>query len=375
MESIEDRRPDMYRYFEQLKEHLGGDLSTVFSGGMVYPRQLEIHLPADHKSACNFDCFYCAGLKFRKDLGTFEAAGLKLLYELRGRIPYVIYGGSYTEPLLNPYFMAYLGATKSTGCHFGIHTNGSVLKRLEDNTGWLTELCRIAEDRIDYLSISLDAGFTESHCRTKRVTHGWFSEIIEGIRSAVLARGEQPGPAIRVCYLMNDFNSSEEEIASIVEIMRDIKPDSLRFAIPFAYYAQPFDVVRKYKSRVEVANNPIYYERLMPHLSTNENERPYIFYMSPAFQDVDRFTFDQCIYGYYQVCWAADGYVYRCTTISTPTFSHLRLGKLTSSMDQFDEMVLCNQDPKFHPRECFEGGARCNRMGLEINCAWGDRKD
>jgi len=293
---------------------------------------------------------------------------LDLLRQLKGRIPYVIYGGSYTEPILNPYFMAFMAMTKKTGAHFGIHTNGTVMKRLEEDTGWLTELGRIAEDEVDYLSVSLDAGCTSSHCKTKNVKHDWFSEILEGIELAV--ERKRRGPAVRMCYLMNPMNSGQGELDGIVKFARDAGVNSLRFSIPFAHYAQDFDTVRKYKWGVEQKLKNPYYEKVKKHLSKSLDEKPFIFWMSPDLQDVDLFNFPQCAYGYYQICLGADGYVYRCTTISTPTFKALRLGKITSDLEEFKRMILKNQDPNFDANVCFEGGGRCNRMGLEINMAW-----
>ena len=357
-------RPSVYRYWDQLLEHIGTS-DRIFNGKMVWPRQLELHLPSDHKKACNYDCFYCAGYRFIKDLGIFEMDALELLRRLDGRIPYVIYGGSYTEPILNPYFMAFMAMTKRTGAHFGIHTNGSVMKRLEEDTGWLTELGRIAEDEVDYLSVSLDAGTTESHCKTKGIKHDWFSEILEGIRMAVELK--RNGPAVRMCYLMNEMNSNQKEIDSIVRFARDSGVNSLRFSIPFAHYAQDFDAVRKYKWNVEQKFKEPYRKRVEKHLSRDMDERPFIFWMSPDLQDVDLFNFKQCAYGYYQICLGADGYVYRCTTISTPSFAQLRLGKVTADLEEFKKMILRNQSPDFDANTCFKAGGRCNRMGLEIN--------
>lgn len=367
-------RPSVYRYWDQLLEHIGhiGDPSVIFDGSLVYPRQLEIHLPSNKKEPCNFDCFYCAGYRFRKDLGDFEMEALELLRKLDGRIPYVIYGGSYTEPITNPYFLTFLHETKRTGCHFGIHTNGSLLKRLEEDQGWITELCRIAGDKTDYLSVSLDAGSTKSHCKTKRVTHDWFSEILDGIRYATELRDEYGKPSVRLCYLMNQMNSSQEELDFIVDFAKEVGTDSLRFSIPFAHYAQEFDVVRKYKANVEQRNKGPYYDKVEKHLSKSQSEQPFVFWMSPDLQDVDLFNFDKCAYGYYQICIGADGYVYRCTTVSTPTFKGHRLGKLTSSLDDFNRMIVMNQDPKFNANFCFSQGARCNRMGIEINRTWRD---
>lgn len=359
----ESMRPKSYRYWDQLREHIGSP-KTIFNGKLTWPRQLEIHLPSDHKRPCNFYCSYCAGHRFIKDLGTFEMDALDLLRKLDGKIPYIIYGGSYTEPITNPYFMAFIAMTKQTGAHFGIHTNGSVMKRLEEDTGWLTELGRIAEDEVDYLSVSLDAGTTESHCKTKGIKHNWFSEILEGIRMAVELK--RKGPAVRMCYLMNEMNSSQKEIDGIVKFARDTGVNSLRFSIPFAHYAQDFDTVRRYKENVEQRNKEPYYKRVAKHLSKSQDESPFIFWMSPDLQDVDLFNFKQCAYGYYQICIGADGYVYRCTTISTPTFKKLRLGKISDDLEEFKRMIRSAQDPDYDANKCFSMGGRCNRMGIEI---------
>lgn len=363
-----DLRLDVYNYWNQLTKYLNEDVAKIFNEKMIYPRQLEIHLPANHQIHCNFSCFYCAGKKFIKDLALFEIDALALLQNLNGNIPYIIYGGSYTEPILNPHLMTFLNVTKRTGAHFGIHTNGSLLKRLEKEQGWITELCGIAEDKVDYLSISVDAGSTESHCKTKNLKYDWFNEILDGISMVCKIRGDKP--AVRICYLMNNFNSSQEEINKVVKFVKDVGADSLRFSIPFYSYGHKFEIVRKYKRDVEQKYQFPYLEKIKKHLSKNKLEKPFIFWISPRFQDIELFDFQQCAYGYYQICCGADGYVYRCTTISAPNFKNLRLGKLTSDLQSFKNMILANQNPLFDCNKCFIQGARCNRMGLEINRAY-----
>jgi len=365
----DEKRPEFYNYWSILMKHLKGDRSKIFSKEMIWPRQFEIHLPADHKKSCNFNCFYCAGKYFNKSLYPWERTGLELLDNLKGAIPYHIYGGAYTEPLLNPYYLTFLNMTKKYGNHFGMHTNGSLLKELEENQGWLTELARISTDREDYLSVSLDAGTPESHCKTKGLKKDYFTDIIEGIRLAVEARKNTnpKGLAIRVCYLLNEFNSSEEEIRGIIKIAKKIKVDSLRFSIPFASYAQQFDKVREYKRKVEDTQDRRLQGILEPLMSKSFDEKPYIFYISPKYQDVNLFNFKHCIYGYYQITLGADGYFYRCSTVATPTMKHLRLGKITSDLDDFKKMIKKNQDVNFNTNTCFSHGARCNRMGLDIN--------
>lgn len=363
-------RPAGYQYFKILSDHLGNDLTKVFNGELVYPRQIEIHLPGDHERACNFGCYYCQGRLLEQPLAPFEDDALRIVDELKGRVPYFIYGGAYSEPLLNPYFLDFLKLTKKHGSYFGIHTNGSLLKELEGKQSFLSELCRIATSGQDYLSISLDAGTPESHMLTKNIKVNWFDDIIEGIRIAAKIRGNSDYPAIRVCYLMNRFNSSEKEINRIIEIMQEIKVDSLRFSIPYDLYGKDFGRVRQYKQTVEVKQNKTYAKMLKPLMSKGLGERPYVFYLPPECQDVDRMNFRQCIYSYYQITLAADGYVYKCSSTASPTFKMNRLGKVTNDLNKFNAMVLANHNPSFDPSTCFKVGARCNRIALEINTTW-----
>ena len=107
-------RPKNYDYVDILKNHLGGSFEPVFNGELIYPRQLEVHLPSDRKTACNFQCFYCQGAELDQSLGNLESKGLRLMEQLKGAIPLYIYGGAYTEPLMNEYFLRYLEMTKKT---------------------------------------------------------------------------------------------------------------------------------------------------------------------------------------------------------------------------------------------------------------------
>jgi len=357
-----DSRPPEYRYWDQLVKHLG-NTDVIFNGELIYPRQFEIHLPGNHVRPCDLNCPHCAGKYFQKDLGTWEMDGLELLNKLEGNIPYHIYGGAYTEPLLNPYFMSFLNMTKRHGNHFGIHTNGVLLSKLEEQQGWLTELNRISTDSVDYLSVSIDAGSPQSWMKTKGTKKDLFGEIIEGLRKAVETRAKY---AIRLCYLISPHSGTREDFDSIVSIARETGVDSLRFSIPFAPYNQSFSMVREYKNNRESMTD-IYEEMLSPYL---RGERPYIFYTGPEFTDIDRFTFKQCVYPYYQITYGADGYAYKCSTTATPTMSMCRLGKITNDLGEFHFLLRRNANPLWDANICFRNGARCNRMGLEINAKY-----
>jgi len=313
----------------------------------------------------------CAGEKFIKALGDWEITGLHLLDNIAGRIPQHIYGGAYTEPLMNPYFMTFMAKTREYGNHFGIHTNGYALKRLDQETGFLTELNRLADgDTISYLQVSLDAATPWGWGKVKRHRHTErFWEVIDALKRAVDIREKAgKGHAIRLGYLISEHTASPEKFSTLVNIAKDIGVDSVRFSIPFAMYNQSFDDVKKYKEMVEVPGDKQYEAWLAPLVSESKDEKPYIFWNYPWFTDIERFDFDHCVYGYFQITLGADGYFYPCSTVSTPTAEHLRIAKITSDIEEFEQVLLRAQDPTFNPREkCFAHGFRGNRMALECN--------
>lgn len=354
-------RPPGYDYLGILEKHC--PIEKIFNGELIYPRQLEIHLPGDHEKPCNFKCNHCQGSLLKQPLELKESLVLKLIEDLRGRIPYHVYGGAYTEPLLNPWLQTLLCATKSTGSNYGIHTNGSLLSKLN-----LHNLCNISTPG-DYVSVSIDAGFPESHMVTKNLKHNWFDRIVEGLVELSAARNHKEQPAIRLSYLINDRNKTEIEIMNIIEIANMVNADSLRFSIPYDLYGKDHQEVVKYKNRVEIPGHIECLKLLMPYFS-NDSEKPFIFYIPPYYQDVERMDFKQCIYSYYQITLAADGKVYNCSSTASPSFPFSILGDMPKSLDEFNNLVLKSHNPDYNPSVCFAHGARCNRMALEVNTAW-----
>lgn len=370
---MDDIRPERYRYYEQLKQHIGGE-EVFFNGDLVYPRQLEIHLPGDKRKPCVMRCTHCQGMKFKKGLGDWETTGLSLLHNLKGRVPYHVYGGAYTEPVINPYFGAYLGVTKYYGNFFGIHTSGSPLWELEEHQGLLTEMLRLSNDERDYISFSLDAGSVESHMKGKGLSQDRYTNILKAMEFLATADRQM---SVRVCYLLNRWNSTEEEIEFITTFCRRIGVDSLRFSIPYAPYNQSFDKVEKYKEQHEVPKAEEYRERIAPYMSESHDEKPYIFYVTPeeGWTDIALYDFDQCVYGYFQITLAADGHLYRCSAVAAPDAPHLRLGEITDDIQIFEKAIARNQSPNFHCQAaCFKHGVRCNRMAVECNRKYRDSK-
>jgi MoaA/NifB/PqqE/SkfB family radical SAM enzyme len=377
-QQVEDMRPEGYQYLEIIKDHIdkyspkkeSNFYDKVFDGSLIYPRQLEIHLPGSGKNRCNFDCDYCQGNELDMSLGPWETKVLTLLEKLKGKIPYHVYGGAYTEPLMNKYFMDYIRMTKKYKNNFGIHSNGSLLFDLENKKGLVTELVSLADSELDYFSCSLDAGSIESHKKVKNVKVDYFTKIIDGLELMVKARGENSYPKIRVVYLITEQSDSPEEIEYISKKMREIGVDSLRFSIPYANYGRSFDEVKKYRDEFEIPFGKKCFNMVQKYLSKDKKDKTYIFWHDPEFQSVDKMNFKQCIYSYYQITFGADGSVYKCSSTATPSFDKNILGEATDDLDVFNKMVLDNHDPDWDASTCFNAGARCNRIALEINKAW-----
>lgn len=365
---MKEERPAGYNYIQILKDHVGS-WDKIFNGELIYPRQLEIHLPGNHKMGCQFGCYYCQGRLLQQPLDMNEENVYKIVEQLKGVVPFHVYGGAYTEPLLNPWLLEFLKLTKKYGSKFGIHTNGALLQQLEHSTAFLSELCVAATSDEDYVSVSIDAGFPESHMTTKNLRRNWFDEIIAGVKLLCQIRGERNFPAVRFSYIMNEHNASRDELANIVRIAGDIGADSVRFSVPYDLYGKPFEQVREYRRSVEIPLDAAVTARLDGLLS-RPDDKPFVFYIPPRYQDVERMNFKQCIYSYYQITFASDGWMYNCSSTASPSFKFSRLGKQTDNMNDFDRMVLRSHNPKFNPSVCFRNHARCNRMGLEINTTW-----
>ena len=366
-------RLDNYNYMKILTDWVGEE--NIFKKKFVWPRQMEIHLPSNKKIACDFHCYYCQGSALDMNLGLDEKKALKLMEEIGpNAFEYYIYGGNYTEPLLNPYFMDFMRLTKKNKANFGIHTNGSQLKKLQDKENFCTNLIKLMENEKDYISISLDGGSVESHKKTKSINYDAWTDIMEGIKILVEERSRLSSKgSIRVAYLLNKWNSSEKELNSFINLIKKIKVDSLRFSIPYAQYGKEVSKVQNYKQKVENIKHTKYKKILEQYVSKDKNEKPFIFYFAPVNQDIDRMldkNYKQCVYTYYQITMGSSGHIYRCSSISTPSFDYGILGKQPENVDELKKLISIAQDKKFHCHTCINSTARCNRMALEVNSEW-----
>jgi MoaA/NifB/PqqE/SkfB family radical SAM enzyme len=362
------KRPENYNYYDNLIKHVGSDYK-FFDGEFVYPRQLEIHLPADTYRHCNLRCSFCQGSNYTRELGNWELEGLDLLNNLAGAIPYHIYGGAYTEPLMNLHLLTYLSTTKKWGNKFGIHTNGVLLNTLQKEFMFITRLSELATDAEDYISISLDGGVATDWAKAKNVENlNLFVHAIKGIYKLGELKKKY---SLRLCFLISKHTGNYENFREAVYLAKAAGADSLRFSIPYAIYNQKFDKLEKYRDKVEKPLHNKYYPMLQEFLSKSTDEKPYIFYVDPVTTSVDQYTFSKCIYSYYQITLGADGYFYKCSAVAAPDAKEHRLGKIGSELWYFNDVVARSYDKNFDCKKmCFSKGLRCNRMAIECNQAY-----
>jgi hypothetical protein len=223
----------------------------------------------------------------------------------------------------------------------------------------------------DYVSVSLDAGYPKSYREIKG--KDCFESVVFALQEICRMRKEisNCNLAVRVTYLLHPQNSSLAEIETVVNLMKTIKPDSLRFSVPYLYFGAGGNECRRYRDQHEIP----FYKRIRPILERFERQRtnrlPVIFALPPKrFQNIDRWKFHQCANGYYMgFCVGTDGYAYRCSS-SVYSPAH-RLGPLTFDPDDIYLMILRNQQPDFDPTvSCFPLKVRCTRPAGAINNAY-----
>jgi wyosine [tRNA(Phe)-imidazoG37] synthetase (radical SAM superfamily) len=357
--------PDQYNYPRLLQRHL----KTLEQRGLrafTPPRHLEVHLPNQSGRACNLKCDHCQGRNFKQNLIPFDRALFSLVEKLNGEIPLFILSGNYLEPTLNNNLLSLIKLIKRTGSNFGLHTNGTLLLSLEERQSFLSTLCRISSNE-DYLTIALDAGSSRSFKMAKHRPSQLFYKVLRALKFIKEIRGPS-SLAVRVTYLLNEFNSQEKELADIISIMQRLRVDSLRFSIPYAAYGLSMSECLEHSEEVEKPLHDKILKYLPPLLSRDENEKPKILYLPPETQSVESMNFSSCFYGHYMIALGPDGFFYRCSSSADPSFPHLRLGKMTTSLENFQRMVTVNQHSEFNPLEaCFPNGARCTRAALSIN--------
>ena len=163
---------------------------------------------------CNLTCKHCYALSadhaYPGELGLDECR--TVIDDLRGfRVPALILSGG--EPLLRPDLFEIATHAKAASMHVSLSTNGTLIDApLAD---------RIAEQRFDYVGISID-GLRETHDRFRR-KQGAYDASMGALR---LLRDR--GVKIGLRYTMTDMNAAD--LPALLQLMRDEGIDKFYFS-------------------------------------------------------------------------------------------------------------------------------------------------
>jgi MoaA/NifB/PqqE/SkfB family radical SAM enzyme len=188
---------------------LFGPANGTTPKGPVYPVEPEcLHIEVSY--TCNLHCMMCP----RKFEGVPQEVMPPELFErvrpYLERFPYVHLTG-YGEPLMSPHFVDFIKAVRQAGSRPVVTTNGLLLK------GKLAR--RILEERIDCISVSIDAGTPETYEQVRG--KGTFLRLLETLRQFEALRREIH-PGVYMVWVFILMRSNYKELPLALEFAKEL---------------------------------------------------------------------------------------------------------------------------------------------------------
>ena len=196
------------RLKEKIRRLLGPSNGAI-PGERIFPIEPEcLHIEVSY--TCNLHCMMCP----RHFEGVpQEVLPPELFERLRpylGRFPYVHLTG-YGEPLMSPHFVDFIKAVRQAGSRPVVTTNGLLLK------GKLAR--RILEERIDCISVSIDASTPETYEQVRG--KGTFLKLLETLRQFAELRREIR-PEVYMVWIFILMRSNYRELPQAVEFAKEL---------------------------------------------------------------------------------------------------------------------------------------------------------
>jgi len=367
--------PSEYRHTNTLIRYMENPNNL---GGITMPRQLEVHLPPDGKIMdpgvrCSLKCRFCQGRGFKPDFANFNKALIHLIQRLDGAIPNIVFSGLYTDPTLNSGLIEIIEEVKKSGANFGIHTNGVLLNQLEKDVGFLSRMFGVGTED-DYLSISFYAVTLEAFKKTTRGTFGQYVDLLNVFGESSTTRGIESfsgsggySPKVRLTYLIDKYNCSLEHLEWLISFAERFLLDSLRFSVTYAPFSASIEDSLDYRVRFELPKFERVRKFLEQIVSSDENDRPFIFMRPPGEENIISRIF-HCFSMMDNLVIGPDGWIYPCCSVAHNTYEHLRIARLTDDFEMFLSAINDSQENELDPhKKCFPFGARCSSASANIN--------
>jgi len=331
------------------------------------PAQVEIQPGPSHGNLCWFRCPYCYG-SYSDDKGdrlTRERFVEIMRQIAAGGVKKVVWAGFTTDPLNNDYVEDLLQVAVDNRQLFGFHTKGF---NIRDRFVELVSTPSIVER--SYLTMSVDSGCNETYARLRGMG-GNPAKMYDRVRNNMSrlseARARTGAPLeLFATYLVNNYNSSEEEIRSFIRDFREAGVNLLRFSFPqYPRGATPEtdQVVPDFETIQE------YVKRVRPIVEEEDSSQCRVILVDYD-GDNDMYRKSRtlpCFARYIYPTVGFDGYLGNCSDSSIPNYREMALGNL-AERDFWD--LYYDYDAEDFARQLQRSTCEMNRLGC--NC---DRKE
>lgn len=344
-----------------------GEMKRQILDKTYIPAQVEIQPGPAHGNLCWFKCPYCYG-SYSGDKGDrlTRERFVEIMQQIAdGGVKKVVWAGFTTDPLNNDYVEDLLQVAVDNQQLFGFHTKGF---RVSDRFVDLVSKPSIIEK--SYFSMSVDSGCNETYARLRGLAGHkgkMYDQVLNNMTRLNAARKQSGAPLeLFATYLVNNYNSSEDEIRTFIRQFREAGVDLMRFSFPqyprgatieTDAVVPDFETIQKYVERV----TPIVEEEDSPDCRV---------ILVDYDGDNDMYRKSRtlpCFARYIYPTVGFDGYLGNCSDSSIPNYREMALGNLADN-DFWDLYYDYNSEDL--AKQLTDSAAEMNRLGC--NC---DRKE
>lgn len=331
------------------------------------PAQVEIQPGPAHGNLCWFKCPYCYG-SYSGDKGDrlTPERFVEIMQQIAdGGVKKVVWAGFTTDPLNNDYVEDLLQVAVDSNQLFGFHTKGF---RVSDRFVDLVSTPGIIEK--SYFSMSVDSGSNETYARLRGLA-GHQGKMYDQVRNNMArlnaARSKTDAPLeLFATYLINNYNSSVDEIRKFIREFRDAGVDLMRFSFP----QYPRGATEETDAVVpDFETIQKYVERITPIIADEDSPDCRVILVDYD-GDNDMYRKNRtlpCFARYIYPTVGFDGYLGNCSDSSIPNYREMALGNLADN-DFWD--LYYDYNAENLAKQLGDSASEMNRLGC--NC---DRKE
>ena len=292
----------------------------------VIPIQLEIQPGREKgKKLCWMSCPYCYGgsadnTGTRLDIDKYLSILEETVKGPHGKIKKIIVAGYATDPLNYEHITSLVKKIIDNNQIIGIHTKLLKIPLNLDKT-----LLEGNLQKGSYLTISLDAGFSESYNKTHGIlsSKDILSQIIENIK--IIKSLKIKNLNIGATYLVTKANNSREEIENSIKICNEIGIETLRFSMP--QIPRGYSLIEEENIIIQEKTEEI--DRISNIVKKAKSKNCTVTAVDPdKVYKIDKKRYLPCFARFVHPAIGFDGQLYHCSESSSPNFSSMSLGNL-----------------------------------------------